>query len=96
MGQMMTLFEAIRDMSSLDEESTIYAAEPWTADSKTIVAPEPEAGGLPPEAQGFGLKYFLEVFIAREFLEGWVSSLDTEPTLQEKVARLIKYAISDA
>ena len=68
----MTLLEAVRDLDSLDEGSTIYAAEPWAEGSQAIVASEPDAGGLPAEAQKLGLKYFLEVFVAREFLEGWV------------------------
>jgi hypothetical protein len=93
---MMTLLEAIRDLDSLDEGSTIYAAEPWSADSQAVVAPEPDTGGLPAEARKPGLKYFLEVFVARDFLEGWVGNLDAEPTTQEKVARLIQYAITDA
>jgi len=92
----MTLFEAIRDLDSLPEENTIYASEPWTADSQAIIAYEPDTGGLPVEAQELGLEYFLEVFIAREFLEGWIRSLDAEPTLQQKCERLIQYAINDA
>ncbi|HTC95499.1 MAG TPA: hypothetical protein VK699_18785 [Terriglobales bacterium] len=92
----MTLLEAIRDLGSFEEGSTIYAAEPWTAESQAIIAPEPDTGGLPTEAQTLGLKYFLEVFIARDFLEGWVGGLDAEPTQQEKCARLIQYATTDA
>jgi hypothetical protein len=92
----MTLLEAIRALHSLDEESTIYASEPWTEKSKAVVAAEPESGGLPAEAQERGMKYFLEVFVARQFLEGWLGSLDAEPTFQEKCARLIQYAITDA
>ena len=92
----MTLIEAIENLGTLDEESTIYASEPWTAGSTTIVAPEPKDGGLPPDAAKLGLKYFLEIFIARDFLDDWVANLDAEPTLQEKCARLIQYAIKDA
>jgi hypothetical protein len=92
----MTLLESIRNLDSLDEESTIYAAEPWKADSRAIVAREADIGGLPAEAQKLGLKYFLEIFVARDFLEGWVECLDAEPTLQEKCARLIQYATTDA
>ena len=95
-GNNMTLIEAIRDLDSLDGEATIYAAEPWAENSKVIVAAEPEAGGLPTEAAKLGLKYFLEVFITRDFLEGWKTNLDTEPTIQEKCARIVKYAITDA
>jgi hypothetical protein len=47
MGKTMTLLEAVRDLDSLDEEGTIYAAEPWTADSRVVIAREPDIGGLP-------------------------------------------------
>lgn len=92
----MTLIEIIRDLEALDGESTIYAAAPWIENSNAIVASEAQGGGLPTEAAQLGLKYFLEVFIAREFLEDWSTSLQAEPTLQEKCARLIQYAINDA
>jgi hypothetical protein len=92
----MRLLELVRTLDSLDIESTIYALEPWTENSKALVASEPDSGGLPADAKELGLKYFLELFIARQFLEDWVGSLGTEPTLQEKCARLIQYAINDA
>jgi hypothetical protein len=96
MGPAMKLIEAIRDLNILDEEGTIYASQPWTEDSEAIVAHEPESGGLPDEAEQLGLIYFLEVFIARDFVESWMASLDAQPTLQQKCARLIQYAATDA
>ena len=92
----MTLLDAVDTLDDLDEVFTIYAAEPWMKNSTAIVAQEPEAGGLPAEAEKLGLKYFLEVFIARDFLDDWKGSLNQEPTLQEKCARLIQYAVNDA
>ena len=96
MRKVLTLLEAIRDLDSFDEGNTVYAAEPWAADSEAIVAREPANGGLPAEAAKLGLKYFLEVFIAREFLEDWRKGLGTEPTTQEQIARLIQFAVTDA
>jgi hypothetical protein len=90
----MTLLEAVESLDSLDGKSTIYAEEPWTPASHTIVADEPEGNGLPVTVRQVGLKYFLEVFIARDVLEDWVT--DSEPTLQDKCARLIQYAKNDA
>lgn len=92
----MTLVEAIHQLDSLDQESTIYAAEPWTEHSLVIVENEPELGGLPKNAEDLGFQYFIEVFIAKEFLDGWVGSLEKVPTPSEKTARLIQYAINDA
>jgi hypothetical protein len=96
MGPMMKLIEAIRDLDDLDPESTIYACQPWTENSNTIVAHEPDSGSLPADAKRLGLKYFLEVSIARDFIEGWMANLDVQPTLQQKCARLIEYAATDA
>lgn len=90
------LIDAVRDLDSLDKGSTIYAAEPWAEDSPAVVSPEPDPGGVPGDAQELGMKYFLEVFLARDFLVGWAANLKAEPTLQEKCARLIQYAITDA
>ena len=92
----MKLIEAIRDLDSIDDGSTIYATEPWTQDSQVVVVPELDAGGLPAEAHRLGMKYFLEVFLARDFLASWMANLKREPTLQEKCARLIQYAVTDA
>jgi hypothetical protein len=92
----MTLLEAVRDLDILDEESTIYASEPWTKDSIAIVDYEPAAGGLPIEAERLGLQYFLEVSIARDFIEDWAASSDAGAMLEQQCARLIVYAITDA
>jgi hypothetical protein len=96
MGPMMKLIEAIRDLDSLDDKATIYASEPWKEDSRAVVELEPELGELPAAAQELGLKYFLEVFIARDFLEGWSANLGARPSLQQRCSRLIRYARDDA
>jgi len=93
---MMKLVEAIEGLDSFDEGDTIFAAEPWTPESEAIVVREPDSGGLPTEAQRRELRYFIEVFIAREFLQGWLTSVTGSPTQEQKCARLIQYAITDA
>lgn len=96
MGPVMRLIDIVERLASVDQEATIYAAAPWTTASNALVAPEPSSGGIPREAAAAGLKYFIEVAIAREFLDGWVSNLDDAPSPQEKCERLIQYAITDA
>jgi hypothetical protein len=83
-------------LGSLEGAATIYAAKPWSPDSLAIVASAPEQGGLPTDVRQLDLKYFLEVDIARDFLGDWSASLETEPTLDAKCARLIQYATFDA
>ena len=60
-----------------------------------VIAHEPEKGDLPAEAARLELKYFLEVFIAHEFIEDWGANLDANPTLRDKCERLIQYAEKD-
>jgi hypothetical protein len=93
---MMQLGEIVKRLASLDQEATIYAAEPWTAKSAAIVAREPESGEVPEPAVREGGKYFLEVFVASELLAGWESTLDRMPTDEERCEWLIRYAIDDA
>ncbi|MEI6786201.1 MAG: hypothetical protein WCQ21_35415 [Verrucomicrobiota bacterium] len=92
----MKLIEIIRNLDTIDTGQTIYAAEPWTPSSEAIPVREPEAGNLPAEAQRLGLRYFLEVSVARDFLDGWVSNLGAHSTDEQKCARLIQYAVNDA
>jgi hypothetical protein len=96
MGTTMTLLQIVEELDSLDKTSTIYAADPWMENSKAMVLPEPETRGLPPEAKKFGLKYFLEVFIAQDFIEEWAENLDVAPTSQQKCLRLVQYATNDS
>ncbi len=96
MGQVGRLIEIVARLSEFDEYDTIYAAEPWTENSDAMVATEPESGGLPLEASEAGMEYFLEIFISREFIEGWLPSLPQKPSLSETCQRLIEYATYDA
>ena len=96
MGPMKTLLEVISELDALDRESTIYASKPWAKDSTALVVQEPESGGLPLEARDLGLDYFLEVFVASDFLEDWIANLNAKPSAEQKCRRLIAYAVNDA
>jgi hypothetical protein len=87
----MKLIQVIESVDDANEDETIYAVEPWSCDSEAAVALEPDDGGLPVAVANRGMRYFLEVSIAKEFLE----SLD-QTTSQAKCERLIQYALTDA
>ncbi|WP_376748469.1 hypothetical protein [Kosakonia cowanii] len=95
-GNRMTLSDLIDQLDSFGEEKTIYAKQPWHPDTVATVADEPDDGGKPNEASKIGAEYFLEIFLANDFLGGWISHLDKEPTVEEKCLRLIKYAEDNA
>jgi hypothetical protein len=92
----MNLAEAVERLKEFEGDDTIYASAPWTEESAAIVASEPESGGLPAEASKAGLKYFLEVSIAREVIEDWISGIGRQPDARAICQRLIQYAINDA
>jgi len=96
MGQVTKLIDLVMTLESLDENATIYAAEPWSGESPAMVEVEPPSGGLPDGAAHAGLKYFLEVFVARDFLADWESGLDKATSARERCDRLIRYAVDDA
>jgi predicted secreted protein len=82
----MTLADVIEHLDDLDESATIYAQSPWSAESRAVVAVEPE-GGLPP-AEAAGLEYFLEVNVARD-----IAALASSAACLDSV---IYYAENDA
>lgn len=92
----LKLSEIVERLGSLDPENTIYATEPWSCDSLAVVAREPDDGGVPPEAAHIAASYFLEVFIAMEFLEDWQQYVAPRASRRELCERLIAYAVNDA
>ncbi len=92
----MRLLEVVCSLDSLDDALTVYASEPWTPQSEVLLLREPGDGDLPAEATLRDLVYFLEVFVAKEFVEGWEGTTQTRPSPDEKCRRLIQYARNDA
>lgn len=92
----MTLADVAARLSEFEQTCTIYAAKPWTAASSAIVDYEPDEGGLPAEALRLGLSYFLEIEIANDVLDGWVSTQEQQPDDASICQRLIDYAVNDA
>jgi hypothetical protein len=100
MGKIVKLIELVGRLTEWDDdETTIYACEPWTEDSDAMVALpdyEQKPYDIPLEATEAGMNYFIEIFIAREFVDGWIASSDEKPTSAAICQRLIEYAINDA
>jgi hypothetical protein len=90
----MKLIEAVQQLATLDGDSTIYARQPWTPSSEARLAVEGSEEEKKTKTEG--LRYFLEVFIAREFLEDWRSTKKAPPSEEQSCARLIEYATNDA
>lgn len=96
MAPMAKLIDLVSKLETLDQQATIYAAEPWNFQSEAFVTVETLEGNPSNAVNEQRLKYFIEVSIAREFLADWESRLSTATTDRDRCNRLIQYAISDA
>jgi hypothetical protein len=80
-----------------DEEATIYVERPWSVQAEAIlVSPAPETTA-PLERGGRQFTYFIEAFIARQFLDDLAASGDAAAMSEVQThERLIRYAETDA
>lgn len=96
MGQIMTLLELLSKLDTFDPNHTIYAIKPWSCSSIAIIINESPNDDLNKDTFESKFEYFLEIFIALEFLSDWSSLFKDEPCPQQKCKRLIDYATNDA
>jgi hypothetical protein len=92
----MNLLTVVEGLSDLDVGLTIYARKPWSPSSQAMLSVEPEDGSCPEAARAGGLEYFIEVLIARDFLQDWISGCGEERSPVAQCERLIEYAVTDA
>ena len=90
----MKLLDVVQQLSSLDRELTIYARQPWTtlSDAKAALEGSEEEKKI----RGEGLSYFLEIFIAQDFIGDWKKTQKRMPSDKESCIRLIECAMNDA
>jgi hypothetical protein len=93
-----TLADLIRRLPELEEKATIYAAEPWEADSRAILHVQDVETGEGDLWVG-DLKYFLEVDIARdaaEVCEVWRREDGLATSEEDRFRAVVHYATNDA
>lgn len=90
----MKLLEAVQQIEVLDSDLIIYARRPWNFDSEVELIAENSNDEDRVKAAGF--RYFIEVPMAKEFLEDWRANVIKNPTTQQCCERLIRYAKYDA
>lgn len=93
----MRLIELLRhpDLGE-DDEATIYVVRPWTPEAAAIIVCPAPASTAPVEHEGQKFDYFLEAFIARDFLEDLTVSDPEAKSELGRCERLIRYADTDA
>lgn len=94
----MKLEEVLRAKDLGDnDEATIYVELPWSAQAEAILVSPAPATTSPLEHDGRQFAYFIEAFIAREFLDDLAASADTVGmTEAQRHERLVRHAETDA
>lgn len=92
----MKLIDLIKDIDNIDQEAIIFQEEKENPNSDIILSFAEDGDEGIKEEGGRKYYYLIEVFLAKEFVDDWVASLDYEPTIEEKAKRLYDYAMNDA
>jgi hypothetical protein len=92
----MKLVEFIENLESVDEDLIIFQENKEDYNSDIILAFGEEGDDGIKIENGKKYNYLIEVFLAKEFVEDWLGSLDYLPNKNEIAKRLFEYAINDA
>ncbi|HEX8483820.1 hypothetical protein [Sphingomonas sp.] len=80
-----------------DDDATIYVAQPWSGDSDAVIIKSAPDTTEPVKHGEISYSYFLEAFIARDFIKDYAASGEgASATESERCERLIRYAEDDA
>ncbi|MXS71925.1 hypothetical protein GSF70_11930 [Flavobacteriaceae bacterium W22] len=92
----MNLIDLINGINDVDEDSIIFMENINDYKSEIILSyPEDGDNGIKIE-RGKKFNYLIEIFLAKEFIEDWINSLNYTPSKDEIAKRLYEYGINDA
>ncbi len=93
----MKLEDVIRQLDTFDESLTIFQKGSLNINSDIELFSETEtSGAVRLVKEGIEYHYLLEIFIAKEFIEGWIDHLGKTPSAEDLAIRVFQYAIYDA
>jgi hypothetical protein len=88
--------DAILGLDTFDSEQTIFTTAKLSPELSSPAIVDYDDEGMPP-ATAQGMRYLLEVSLAREAIAVWSAWRGgREPTLEEKLAAIVYYAENDA
>jgi hypothetical protein len=92
----MTLEDFIEKRNEIDENLIIFQVEELNINSKIALFEMPEEESFEIIRNDVKYMYLIEVFIANEFIAGWLSNLDSKPSNAQIAQTLFDYAIKDS
>ena len=70
----LTLLEVVARLSAYDDQSTIYAIEPWRCESPVAVRASQKKAGRPPRVPGAALSTFWKCPLQTTFCKGGLNT----------------------
>ena len=92
----MNLVDFVNSIESVDEDSIIFQEDREIFESNTILGLAEEGDGGVKEEGGKKFYYLIEVYLAKEFINDWIESINYKATPEDIAKRLYDYAINDA
>jgi hypothetical protein len=92
----MKLPELIEKLNTIDEELIILQENKDDPNSDIILSTGDVVDNGVKDERGRKYYYLIEVFLAKEFVQDWINSLNYLPSHSETAKRLYQYAINDA
>lgn len=92
----MNLVDFVNSIESVDEDSIIFQEDREIFESNIILGLAEEGDGGVKEEGGKKFYYLIEVYLAKEFINDWIESINYKATPEDIAKRLYDYAINDA
>ncbi len=92
----MKLIDVVENIENLEEELIVFQENRDDYNSDVILSNGEEGDEGVKVENGKKYYYLMEIFLAKEFIEDWVPSLNYSPSPDEITKRLYDYAINDA
>lgn len=92
----MNLIDLVDKINEIDEDLIIFLKNMKDFQSNIILSYSEEGDNGIKQENGDNYHYLLEVFLAKEFIDDWLESLDYSPSNEEIAQRLYEYGINDA
>lgn len=92
----MKLIELIENLETINDDLIIFQENLDDFNSEVILSQSEEGNKEIKIVNNKKYYYLIEVFLAKEFVDDWIQSLNHLPTENEIAKRLYDYAINDA
>ena len=92
----MNLVELVGDIKNVNDDLIVFLENREDFKSNVIISEGMDGDNGIKVDNGKKYYYLIEIFLAKEFIEDWLQSIEFSPSPDEIAKRLYDYAINDA